>query len=99
MSEQLSLLDPPLARRRDPVTSHAAAARVVEFSGAHHVAILAALREHGTGTVYDLEGWTGISAHRIGKRMHELENAGRVKWTGGTAPSPSGRECRVWRAA
>lgn len=94
MSTQLSLLDPPLARRRDPATSHQAAARVQEFSGAQHVLILSAL--HRPGTVYDIAKRTGIPAHAVGKRMHELEKGGKVAWTGATAKSPSGRDCRVW---
>jgi predicted ArsR family transcriptional regulator len=90
---QLSL---PLARRADPDTSHAAADRVAEFSGAHHNAILAALRI-GPATVYELAERTGIAAHAIGKRMHELSKAGRVSDSGHRRASPSGRGCIVWK--
>lgn len=93
--EQLAL---PLARRSDPETSHAAAARVAEFSAGHHAAILAALRGMPCGgTVYEIASAVEIPAHAIGKRMIELQRDGKVRDTGLTSPSPSNRPCRVWK--
>lgn len=94
-----------LARRNDPSTSQQAAERVGEFGGAHHAAIIAALRTHGTDglTVYEIAGYCELSAHSIGKRMNELERAGfvvvieRFDGTDETRKTPSGRLARVWR--
>jgi predicted Rossmann fold nucleotide-binding protein DprA/Smf involved in DNA uptake len=95
IEQQLSL---PLARRSDPETSHAAAVRVVEFSAGHHAAIIAALRD-GPATIYGIAERTRLEVHAVARRLPELARAGQVAETGTTAPSPSGRECRVWKAA
>lgn len=91
--EQLAL---PLARRSDPATSHAAAARVAEFSRAQHAQIIAALRQ-GPATVYGIAERTGIEPHAVGKRVPELAREGLIAETGETAAGPSGRQCRLWR--
>jgi predicted Rossmann fold nucleotide-binding protein DprA/Smf involved in DNA uptake len=91
--EQLAL---PLARRSDPATSHAAAARVAEFAAGQHAQIIEALRQ-GPATVYGIAERTGIEAHAVGKRVPELAREGLIAETGKTEPSPSGRQCRLWK--
>ena len=92
--QQLCLIVPlPLARRRDPQTSHAAASRAASVAPSHRNIILAALRDRGPLTVYGIEAATGIPAHKAGKRMKELERLGLA--------APTGNEiegCRTWLA-
>jgi hypothetical protein len=94
---QLSLFDvePALARAGDPVTSRAAAARVREFAGQHHRAIIEALRE-APGGPSAIAQRSGLVAHQVGKRIHELEKAGLIKQTGRLVESASGRQEREW---
>ena len=94
-----------LARRGAPTTSKLAALTVPNFAGQHHAVIVQALKDHGGAglTVHEAAGYCRLTAHEIGKRMHELE-AGRVIETRTapdsdavlTRPSPSGRQARVW---
>jgi predicted ArsR family transcriptional regulator len=101
MPEQLSLdWTAPRARRRDPATSHMAAARVAEFAGEHHEKILEALRV-GPGTIYELGDRTDLDHVQVARRLSELEAASppRALPTDATRPSPRGRPCRVWRLA
>ena len=85
------------ARRTDPQTSKDAAKSVEAFGEGHHGVILAALRAHGPATVYEIEARTKIQAHKVGKRMCELEARLLVEQTGDERKSPSGRNCRVWK--
>lgn len=92
-----------LARRGNPATSHAAAARVKEFASKHQAQILAALDKHPAGlTVHEIAAFCQIDAHAVGKRMNELQRDGRVYVRPGnsggemTRTSPSGRQARVW---
>lgn len=90
---QMMLLEPqPVARRTDPVTSHRAAAKAASITPSHRNIILAALREHGELTVYGIEGVTGIAAHRVGKRMVELQRLGLAE------PCGESDGCRIWKA-
>jgi hypothetical protein len=92
------LTDPtPRARISDPDTSHAAATRAAKCQGAHHRAILRALRMCGPGggTARDIAnrtGWHGsaddgvgpsrpLQRHEVGKRLKELERAGKIERT------------------
>jgi predicted Rossmann fold nucleotide-binding protein DprA/Smf involved in DNA uptake len=94
---QLTLFDdgPALARAGDPVTSQSAAARVREFAGQHHRAIIEALRE-APGGPSTIAQRSGLVAHQVGKRIHELEKAGLIKQTGRLVESASGRQEREW---
>lgn len=90
-----------LHRKTDPQTSRDAAARVHEFSGSHKERIVAALDELGEGTVYEIAAVAGVDAHRLGKRMNELEKAKVIECPviDGeelTRKTPSGRNARVW---
>jgi predicted Rossmann fold nucleotide-binding protein DprA/Smf involved in DNA uptake len=93
-----SVADLPLfaARKTDPPTSHAAAARVNEFLSEQHAAILAALAGGPAGASRIAER-CGLNSHQVGKRLHELEVAGRITLTGRTVASASGRGEREWR--
>ncbi len=91
-------VDPPRARRVDPETSHAAAASAVELAKRHHALILEALK-HGPAGASVLSTRIGLDAHRVGKRLCELERAGLIRLTGRTVPSASGRQEREWERA
>ncbi len=95
---QLSLFDdgPQLARQSDPVTSQAAAARVREFAGQHHRAIIEALRD-APGGPSAIARRSGLVAHQVGKRIHELAKAGLIQETGRLVESASGRQEREWK--
>lgn len=99
-----TITDPrTLARRTDPGTSHAAAARVSEFAKKHRELILQVLTMHPAGmTVHEIASLCRLDAHAVGKRMAELEREGEVEVARDlmgemTRPSPSGRLARVWR--
>lgn len=86
-----------IARRSDPATSHAAAARVDEFSGRHTDIIVAALRRHGPMTVDQIAAKRGLQSQQINKRTPKAAERGLIRLTGETRLSASGREERVWR--
>jgi len=88
--------DLPLFRQSNPSTSRAAAARVREFSGEHHRAILEALRA-APGGASSIADRCGLVAHQVGKRLHELAKAGLIVETGRLVESASGRREREWR--
>lgn len=85
----------PRARRRDPATSHVAAARADEFAHEHFGKILAAL-EQGRGTIHELAHRAALDHVQVARRLPELEAAARARPTDETRPSPGGRPCRVW---
>lgn len=89
----------PMARRTDPATSHMAAKQAKELAAKHARMILATLEAHGPLGVDGIAARCNITGHACGKRMSELERAGRVVLTGRTVPSTSGRAQREWRAA
>jgi predicted Rossmann fold nucleotide-binding protein DprA/Smf involved in DNA uptake len=91
-------LDMPLfkARKSDPPTSHAAAALVKEFTSEQHMAILKALAAGPAGASRIAER-CGLNPHQVGKRLKELEVAGRITLTGRTVASASRRGEREWR--
>ena len=66
------------ARRTDPSTSHAAAAKAARFAASHAGRIHAALREIGTATAHDIAQVTGLSVVQVDRRLPELQRAGRV---------------------
>ena len=87
------------ARRDDPMTSVEAADRVKEFAHRHHAVILESLATQGPGTIYDIAERTGIDHVAVARRMSELEELRVAECTGEKLPGPTGRNCRVWRAA
>lgn len=106
MSAQLSIDFEPrrLARRADPATSHDAAARVNEFGGHQHELILSVLRANGPCTTFEVANHCYLDAHKVGKRMNELFEGGRIRVVLDgvgkpmTRKTPSGRSARVWFA-
>lgn len=94
MNKQLDLTFPRV-RNTDPATSFQAADRASEFAHAHHGKILSALVD-GPGTIYAIGARAGLSHVAVARRMPELEQFGKVRPTGRTGASPSGRQCRIW---
>lgn len=86
---QLALdLPPPRARRRDPDTSKAAAARAKDFAESHHGRIHAALES--PGTIYEIAARCGMTHVQVARRMPERLDL--------FEPTDERREgCRVWR--
>jgi hypothetical protein len=84
------------SRSTDPSTSHDAAERAGALAQRQFAIISAALRHCG-GTIYDLAEATGLDHFQVARRLPEMERLGLAEPTGETAPSPSGRQCRVWR--
>lgn len=87
------------ARRTDPETSHAAAARSHELARLHHVMIYARLCEvFPVGLTYEeIADGIGLEKHCVGKRMIELERHGHAR-TEGERMLSSGRRGRIWIA-
>jgi DNA-binding transcriptional ArsR family regulator len=85
--------EPPLfaaaARRTDPPTSHAAAARVQAFRGQHAQAILEALAAGPAGQS-DIAVRTGMSVAQVSKRLGELRRAGAIERDGETRSASGG---------
>lgn len=97
MTEQLAMdFAKPRSRSRDPATSHAAARLVCRFEHGDYALILAALT-NGPATIHEIATATGRDVHAVARRLPELESVERVAPTGEERPSPSGRQCRVWR--
>jgi len=88
-----------LARTSDPATSHAAAAAARELQSQHHSEILAALQRFGPLGASGIASRCCLDAHQVGKRLHELEKAGRIALTGETVKSTAGRKEREWMVA
>jgi predicted ArsR family transcriptional regulator len=92
--------DAPLARRRDPITSHLAAEQAKEMAQSHHALILTVLRKHGPlgkdGIASRLRGLDGVAVCR---RLTELQRLGEIVETGSLVKSSAGRAEREWRVA
>lgn len=87
---QLALTLPaPRARRRDPATSHKAAARAQSVAPSHRNIIAAALET--PGTVKDVAARTGLSQYAASKRLAELAAMGLIRLTGQEREG-----CREW---
>ena len=90
---QLTLVLPfPATRRRDPATSHAAAAKAAAVAPSHRNIIADCLREHGPLTVKQIAERTGLTQYAASKRLPELERLGLAEPTGEVIDG-----CRVWR--
>lgn len=79
------------ARRTDPPTSHAAAARVPAFRGGHHAAILEALAAGPAGQS-EIAVRTGLTVAQVSKRLGELRRDGVIERDGETTSASGGRE-------
>lgn len=69
------------ARRTDPATSHAAAAKAVAFKGEHASRIIAAL-ELGPAGQTEIAARAGMTVAQVSKRLKELREAGAIEKTG-----------------
>ena len=97
--QQLPLFDLPQARRRDPATSHQAAASAKELQAQHHRVIVDCLKRHGALGKDGIAARTGLTGVAVARRTAELERAGLIQPTGKTVLSTAGRPEREWRAA
>lgn len=99
----------PLARSRDPLTSHQAADRAVRFAASHEGCIYAALLECGErgGTIAELERVTRLDKVQCARRLAAMERRGtvtrrRVDWAMRRGVAVEVYEARggftVWRA-
>jgi predicted ArsR family transcriptional regulator len=96
------LLPPPRARRRDPQTSHDAAASMRKAATEQAAKVYVALQAFGrAGAGAEQIGERcGLDAYAVRKRLPELEAAGQVVVVEGvTRKTRSGRSERVWRVA
>ena len=69
------------ARRDDPATSKAAAARSEEFKGDHAKRIVEALAAGPAGQTVIAER-SGLTVAQVSKRIHELRKVGAIERTG-----------------
>ena len=82
------------ARKTDPPTSHAAAARAKKFRGGHCKRILEALAAGPAGQT-EIARRCGLLPHQVNKRLHELAKIGLVELTGRKVEAGAERE---WKA-
>lgn len=88
----------PRARRTDPDTSHAAAARTSLTAASGRKLALDTHARHPRGlTDFELADLTGYAQTSIGVRRCELVRAGLIEKTDLRRPSPSGSPAIVWR--
>lgn len=78
---QLSLIDPPAARRSDPVTSHLAADEVTRNGkrASQQREVLQALTRHPGATSAELATVSRFDRWTAGRRLPELEKAGHIR--------------------
>ena len=86
-----------LARRTDPQTSKDAAARVHEFSDSQQYTIFSALSLYGPMGAEEIGDEVAIHAYAVRKRLAELHQLNRIKPTGDTRRTRSGRSERIWQ--
>jgi hypothetical protein len=89
----------PRARASDPTTSHAAAASMLEPADLQRALIVHALRTQGPMTADELDVALDWRETTSGRRLAEAERQGRVRRTGNTRPTRSGRNAEIWEAA
>ena len=91
---QLALsLDPPLARTRDPATSHAAASRARQFVSSHEARILGHMHGREPLTYREIAAVTGMEPVAVARRLKGLERKGCIVRAG----ERGGMMC--WRVA
>jgi predicted ArsR family transcriptional regulator len=92
---QLALDMTPRARRSDPETSHAAAARSHAFSESHAGRIHVALTQ-GPATAHELSERIGLTVVQIDRRLPELRRAGMARVVVEDGESLTRGGFRVW---
>ena len=98
MNQLVFELDLPLARASNPITSFQAAYEAKAFIASQERLIVSVLAEHGPLGVDAIAARCRLTGHAVGKRMHKLEQEGRIVLTGRIVKSTSGRSEREWRA-
>lgn len=88
---------PPLARRKDPATSHNAAALARKLAGLHREAIVACLAAHGPLGKDGIACRTKLTGVAVARRTVELQRDGRIEPTGKLVMSTAGRHEREWQ--
>ena len=84
---------PPRARRGDPETSHAAAARAATFARGHEEKILNWLRANPASTYREIASGTGMEAVAVGRRLKGLRDRQAIR------PVGERDGCQTWSAA
>lgn len=87
------------ARRRDPITSHEAAASMRDAAAQQTARVLQALRDLGEAGAEQIAARCGLDAYAVRKRLPEAQRAGLAVPTGGVRTTSTGRSERVWRLA
>lgn len=85
-------LELPLARRRDPATSHAAAAKASGFKARHIAKIYDALVQYGPMNYREIARVTMLEAVAVNRRAKEMVESKLV-----TIGPEIVDGCRVWR--
>lgn len=92
--EQIALsFSAPLARRRDPQTSHDAAERARKFVASHEARILGQLYRRPALTYREIAECAGMEPVAVARRLKDMERKGVVVRDG----ERDGMTC--WRAA
>lgn len=91
-----AILTEPRARATDPQTSHDAAEQAKDMPKKHHDLIVDALRCKGPMGKDGIAAHTWIDGVAVCRRLKELQRLGRIKPTGKTVSSMSGRQEREW---
>lgn len=99
MQLSIDFPDAPRVRRRDPITSHLAAASSKELAAHHHKLILKVLRTHGPLGKDGIGARTALTGVQVCRRLGELERLGLIEPTGRNVQSTAGRSEREWKAA
>lgn len=87
------------ARKTDPPSSHAAAAKAKKFRGGHAQRILEALAAGPAGQS-EIARRCGLLPHQVNKRLHELVAGGEILPTGRDVLNGNGfKECEYRRCS
>jgi predicted ArsR family transcriptional regulator len=77
-------------------TSAAAAKAIEPHAGTLRATILDLLRRDGPLTAQEIEDRTGLEGNTVRPRLCELRDAGKVRDSGLTRKTRSGRDAAVW---
>lgn len=91
----------PAARRRDPVSSHLAAAHITRSGkrGAQQDQAIAAVRQFPGCTSFELAMRTHLDRYMLARRLPECEVAGRVRRGNQRTCGITGRMAMEWLPA
>lgn len=88
------------SRRNNPETSKKAAREIAPITGKQRIRVLRMIVDAGAYGLTDAEGreMSGLQVGSQGTRRKELQEAGMVRDSGTTRPTPSGKDAIVWIA-